>query len=71
MANKRMVLTFGTRRNFGIIARHKGAVVLQALYFRSGRPKGRTCEALALFLNPIGCFVAAVFVTVNNVVCNC
>ncbi len=50
MANKRMVLTFGTRRNFCIIARCYSSVVCRASYFRSGRPKGRTCEALALFL---------------------
>jgi len=47
-ANKRMVLTFGTRRSFGIIARYKSAVIIQALCFRSGRPKGRTCEAFGI-----------------------
>ena len=44
-----MVLTFGTRRNFSICARHKGLVVCRPLYRRLGRPKGRTCLALGIF----------------------
>ncbi len=46
-ANKRLVRTSGTRRNFSIIARYTRAVALQAVYFRSGRPQCRTTEALA------------------------
>jgi hypothetical protein len=48
-ANKRLVRTSGTRRNFGIIARYTRAVALYAVYFRSGRPQCRTTEALGLF----------------------
>jgi len=54
MANKRLVRTSGTRRNFGIIARYTRAVALQAVYSRSGRPQCRTTEAFGGFLSNIG-----------------
>ena len=46
MPNNSMVRILGTRRNFSIIARHKGLVVCRLGRFRSGRPQNRTCLAL-------------------------